>query len=471
MPKDTPLRLRFFIVILASLGGMTALPVFQSAGIAPGIAAAFADDDDDGGDDDGDDGGSRGDSGFSSGGDSGGDDVRRPRGDLRSLFGWPFQRAERRAPPRRTVSIPDRAPNEIVALGLDEVTIASLTQDGFVVDERTPIALTGNEMVKLTIPRGMTLDAARQAVVTAAPSASVDFNHFYQPEQKETPPCPGDDCKLARHIVDWPQDAGAGQTTSCAAPLPIGLIDTAINSKHASLADATIEVLRLGEGADPTSAAQHGTAVAALLVGSAGSRAPGLLPGGRLVAVDAFQRYRKAADIADIYDLIRALDMLAARNIRIINLSLSGPANMLFEQAVRATITKGTILIAAAGNEGPNAKPVYPAGYADVIAVTAVDRNMKPYRRAVRGDHIDIAAPGVGVWTAASISGGRQKSGTSFAAPFVTAAASLLLGANPEMKPEEVADALTRSANDMGEPGKDAIFGWGLLNAKVLCQS
>lgn len=464
----SPIRFRFFIAILIAGGGVTAPPVLQSVGIAPGITAAFADDDD-GGDDDGDDGGSGSHGGSSNGGN--GYDARRPRGDLRSLFGWPFKRAERRAPPTRTVSVPNRAPNEIVALGLQEATIANLMQDGFVVDERTPIALTGSEMVKLTIPRGMTLEAARQAVGTAAPAASVDFNHFYQPEQKETPPCPGGNCKLARHIVDWPQDAGYGRATSCATPLPIGLIDTAINANHASLADAAIEVLRLGDGAEPTSAAQHGTAVAALLVGSASSRAPGLLPGGKLVAIDAFQRYRKAADIADIYDLIRALDMLAVRNIRIVNLSLSGPPNTLFEQAVRATISKGTILIAAAGNDGPNAKPVYPAAYADVIAVTAVDRNMKPYRRAIRGEHIDIAAPGVGVWTAASVSGGRQKSGTSFAAPFVAAAAALLLGAAPEMRPDEVADALTRSANDMGEPGKDAIFGWGLLNAKVLCQS
>ncbi|MFK0387115.1 S8 family serine peptidase [Agrobacterium sp. NPDC090273] len=470
MSTIAPPRFRFILVILVAIGGMAAMPLLQSVGIAPGVAAAFADDDDDNNDDD-DSGNSAGSSGGSSGGENRGDDGRRLRGDLRSLFRWPFQRAERPAPPRRAVAIPDRARDEIVALGLDEATIASLTQDGFVIDERTTIALTGSELVKLTIPRGMTLDVARQAVVAAAPSANVDFNHFYQPEEKDTASCPGGDCKLIRHIVDWPLEAGNGRATGCGAPLPIGLVDTAINADHASLAEATIEVLQLGDGTNPSSAAQHGTAVAALLVGSSGSRAPGLLPGGRLVAIDAFQRYGRATDIADIYDLIRALDMLAARNIRIVNLSLSGPPNMLLEQAVRAIIDKDTILIAAAGNEGPNAKPVYPAAYADVIAVTAVDRNMKPYRRAVRGDHIDIAAPGVGVWTAASISGGRQKSGTSFAAPFVTAAAALLLGANPEMEPDEVADALTRSANDMGEPGKDAIFGWGLLNAKVLCQS
>lgn len=465
MSKATTRRLGFSIVILMGLGAMVVLPELQSTA----ITTAFADDDDDGGaDDDSDDGGSGNSRGSSD--DRDGGDAMRPRDNLRSLFRWPFGSTDRAAPPRRTVSIPDRAPNEIVALGLNDVAIARLTQAGFVVAAQTPIALTGNDMVKLTVPSGMTMETARQAVVSAAPNASVDFNHFYQPEQQQTSACTESDCKLIRHIVEWPQNAVDRQTGRCASPLPIGLIDTAINANHSSLAGTSIDVLRLADH-EPTSAAQHGTAVAALLVGSAGSRAPGLLPGAKLVAIDAFQRYRKTADIADIYDLIRALDLLAARNIRIINMSLSGPPNMLFEQAVGATISKGTILIAAAGNDGPNAKPVYPAAYADVIAVTAVDKNMKPYRRAVRGEHIDIAAPGVGVWTAASISGARQKSGTSFAAPFVAAAASLLLGAHPDMRPHEVADTLTRAAKDMGEPGKDPIFGWGLLNVKFLCQS
>lgn len=444
---------------------VTALPLMQSAHMLPGMPAAIADDDDDGGDDD-DDGASN-----SSGGQNGSsDDGRRSGGNLGSFLRWPFQPTER-IRPRRAVSVPDRASNEIVTLGLNETSILELTQAGFAVSQRTAIALTGSELVKLTIPRGMTLDAARQAVVTAAPSASVDFNHFYQPEQQEPSSCTGGGCTLVRHLVGWPSGSSQIQATSCAAPLPIGLIDTAINAGHPSLSKARIEVVRLEDGAKPTSGEQHGTAVAALLVGAADSRAPGLLPTATLVAIDAFQRYRKATDIADIYDLVRALDVMSTRNIRIVNLSLSGPPNILFEKVVRATISKGTILIAAAGNDGPNAKPVYPAGYPEVIAVTAVDRNMKPYRRAVRGDHIDIAAPGVGVWTAASVSGGRQKTGTSFAAPFVTAAASLLLGANPRMDPDDVADALTRSASDKGAPGKDTIFGWGLLNVRALCHN
>jgi subtilisin family serine protease len=455
---------RLSLILLIATGEIIAVPLLQSSAALPGVSAALADDDDgDDGDDDDDDGGGSASGGRSSGGD---DDDDGPRGDLRSLFRWPFQREERR-PQRRTVSIPDRAPNEIVAVGLSEASIAGLTQDGFVVDERIPITLTNSELVRLTIPRGMTLDAARQAVADAAPSASVDFNHYYQPEEQDSAICTGRGCDLVRHIVGWPTQSGE---PSCNASLPIGLIDTAINEKHPSLADAKIEVVRLGDQEVPQSGAQHGTAVAALLVGTTGSRAPGLIPAAQLVAVDAFQRYRKTADIANVYDLVRALDLLSSRGIRIINLSLSGPGNLLLEQAVRAATERGTILIAAAGNEGPNAKPVFPAAYPDVIAVTAVDKQMKAYRRAVRGGHIDIAAPGVGVWTAASISGARHKSGTSFAAPFVTAAASVLLAANTDMTASALEEELMRSASDIGEPGKDNVFGWGLLNARALCQ-
>lgn len=152
----------------------------------------------------------------------------------------------------------------------------------------------------------------------------------------------------------------------------------------------------------------------------------------------------------------------------VINLSLAGPANLLLEEAVRRVSERGIIIVAAVGNAGPRSEPSYPAAYEEVVAVTAIDRNKNPYRRAGRGQHIDLAAPGVAVWTAASVSGGRTKTGTSFAAPFVTAAAARMKGASPDLAPERIREALTRSAEDLGEPGKDPIFGWGLLNARAL---
>ncbi|MEO9341165.1 S8 family serine peptidase [Mesorhizobium sp. SB112] len=452
-------RLSLFMAM--TIAGVIALPAPQT-GFAPGIAVAFADDDDGGGDDGDDDGGSR-----SERGGRGGEWRPNIGGTLRSLFRRP-SREVRRAPARRAVAVPDRAPNEIVATGLDDNAITELTQDGFVIDDRIEIALIGGEMVRLTVPPGMTLDAARAAVSTIRASATVDFNHFYQPQAAEKSTCMREDCALLRHMVGWPNgDAGH---IACLKPQRIGLIDTAINAEHAVLANARLEVLDLGEGIDAPSGEQHGTAVAALLVGAPDSRVPGLLPGTELVAVDAFQRFRKSTDIANVYDLVRALDLLIGRDIKVVNLSLTGPENQVLERAVRAAVSRGTILIAAAGNDGPNAKPVYPAAYQDVIAVTAVDKARNPYRRAVQGDHIDIAAPGVGVWTAASISGARQKSGTSFAAPFVTAAVSILLAARPGLSLAEVEAELMKSADDIGKPGRDPIYGWGLLNARKLCQ-
>ena len=98
-----------------------------------------------------------------------------------------------------------------------------------------------------------------------------------------------------------------------------------------------------------------------------------------------------------------------------------------------------------------------------MLAVTAVDRRAQVYRRAGRGEHIDIAAPGVDVWTAASISGARPRTGTSFAAPFVTAAAALMVQAEPELTPAQLRERLRLSTRDLGAEGPDAVFGHGLL--------
>ena len=232
-----------------------------------------------------------------------------------------------------------------------------------------------------------------------------------------------------------------------------------------------METIRLAADVLPHSGRQHGTAVAALLVGRSDGRTPGLLPNAQLIAVDAFRDAGRAGDLAEAYDLIRALDLLAKRDVSVINLSLAGPGNLLLERTVTLLTDRGVTLVAAVGNDGPRAEPLYPAAYAPVVAVTAIDRSKRPYRRAVRGDHVDLAAPGVSVWTAASVKGARAKSGTSFAAPFVAAAAAILKAANPQMPSSEIAEMLARSAEDLGEPGKDPIFGWGLLNAGGLCAS
>ncbi len=116
--------------------------------------------------------------------------------------------------------------------------------------------------------------------------------------------------------------------------------------------------------------------------------------------------------------MLQALHWLKKSGVAVANLSFAGPPDDLLHHAVRELTKAGIVVVAAAGNEGPGAPPSYPAAYEEVIAVTAVDRNLAAYRYASRGDHIDLAAPGVDVWTA--LPGRREgpQTGTSFAVPY-----------------------------------------------------
>jgi subtilisin family serine protease len=458
MPLKAPTASLAAVFALAlsggTFGGPTTVPF---AGQFIGAGHAIADDDDD----DGGGGGSGAGSRESSTSDHGTSKGRN----IFDLFRKPEPR--RKAGQRPAPALLSEAPREIVAIGLDQASITNLVAVGYGISSRADVALVGDEIVKLRVPAGKTLEVARAEVATAAPNALVDYNHFYRPDQDRAEPCGAEQC-LARHVVGWPEATAIPDR--CTSPARIGLIDTAINDDHLAFAGGRIETIRLGAGDLPESARQHGTAVAALLIGSAESRTPGLVPGGELVAVDAFQRNGND-DRSAVYDLVRAIDLLASRGVLVINMSLTGPANLLLERTVEAATQRDIVLVAAAGNGGPRAAPLYPGAYEDVIAVTAIDRRKNPYRRAGAGDHIDIAAPGVQVWTAASLKGASSKTGTSFAAPFVTAAVAMIKAANPQFNSDEVETLLRQGAEDLGKPGKDPVFGWGLLNARTICQS
>ena len=103
------------------------------------------------------------------------------------------------------------------------------------------------------------------------------------------------------------------------------------------------------------------------------------------------------------------------------------------------------------------------------MAVTAVDRNLNIYKRASVGDYVDLAGPGVNLWTAAAKGRSALSSGTSYAVPFVTAAAALLRAANRDLSPSEVSSGISLTAQDLGPQGRDPVFGWGLVQPARLC--
>jgi subtilisin family serine protease len=320
-------------------------------------------------------------------------------------------------------------PDEVVAAGLDDAQLAALRSQGFVVMQVRVVA--GERLARLSVPRGMTPESAVDRVRRVSPGAVADRNALY----RAAAGCAGVACQPAR-LIDWPDD-GCG-----AAPL-LGLVDTAVDRGHATLSGQRVEAVGLRGKGREASGVVHGTALASILVGRSSAGVPGLLPRAQLIAVDAFHR-RAGEDRMDSFDFVAALDLLVQRGVRVANLSFAGPPNALAERAVERADREGLLMVAAAGNDGPAAPPRYPAAYPQVIAVTAVGSDLKPYRRAARGAHIAFAAPGVGISTADAGTGRRvsARSGTSMAAPFVAAAVALLQWHEPAAGPDRVRERL-----------------------------
>lgn len=451
LSKNAIFTVFVLLVCLDSVAALTGSP-FEV------IGAARADDDDGGGDDDDDDGGPS-----ASDDDDGAAPLRRPNAGRTTV-----RRTQVRSAPA-----PQFAPAEIVVTGLTDDDLAVLVAEGYVVNARQALAVVAATMTRLAAPTGQDLAAARARVRLLPSGETADFNHFYRTDQTgdgyvAPSECRHDNC-AELGMVDWPRNREAA--LECQVTTPVGLIDTGVNAQHEILAGARLTVLRLADDTLAASKAVHGTAVASLLVGAPDSRVPGLIPEAEVIAVDVFSDVA-GDERADAATLVRALDLLAARQVRVVNLSLSGPPNTVLEAVLdQLTAPDGadTVILAAAGNGGPTADPAWPAAHPGVVAVTATDARARVYRQAQRGAHLDLAAPGVNLLAATSIRGARSKSGTSFAVPFVTAAAAILVSQQPERSAAETADRLRSMAQDLGPEGPDEVFGHGLLSLKGLC--
>jgi subtilisin family serine protease len=117
-------------------------------------------------------------------------------------------------------------------------------------------------------------------------------------------------------------------------------------------------------------------------------------------------------------------------------------------------------MVAASGNDGA-ADVAFPASDPNVIAVSAVDAAGRIYSRANRGEDVDFVAPGVDVLVIEGQTA-TYRSGTSYAAAAATGVIAHLF-AGGARSGGEIADLLRDSARDLGTPGHDRMFGWGLL--------
>ncbi|SEG33276.1 S8 family serine peptidase [Bosea lathyri] len=208
----------------------------------------------------------------------------------------------------------------------------------------------------------------------------------------------------------------------------------------------------------------HGTAMAAAIMAQA--QLQGVAPASRLLAARAFAGGTVPASASGTtFHILAALDWAAEQSARVVNLSFAGPQDRLLSRSLAGAKGRGMVAVAAAGNGGASAAPLYPGADPNVIAVTATDADDKAFPGANRGAYIAVAAPGVDVLAAEPQGRYAFSSGTSIAAAHVSGLVALLLEKRPDLDLEGIRKLLMDSAVDLGTKGRDPVFGAGRVDA------
>jgi subtilisin family serine protease len=363
---------------------------------------------------------------------------------------------------------------------VDAGQLDRIRADGFQVVAERPLSAGRGSLLRVTPPSRLSTSRALARLREIAPGRAVDRNTIYTQRFQIQGARPSSRKVFGDPLaaVDWKSPE------SCRSFAAIGMIDTGIDASHPGLRGKALETRVLRSPNREPSSPRHGTAVANLLLGD--GRFPGLAEHARVIAIDAFHS-KEGVDQVDTFDLVAAMDALKELGVAVINLSLAGNANEVLDAEGRHARAQGIIVVAASGNDGAAAKPRYPAAYDWAVAVTAIDQDRNIYRRAVRGPHIRLAAPGVGIVLDDGKGQPRQHTGTSFAAPFVSARMALARSEErAEIKPSVTGapvdaarprqagsgiEPLLAQAIDLGTPGRDNEFGNGLVQFGETCVS
>jgi len=332
---------------------------------------------------------------------------------------------------------------------------------GFRVLETIILGELDLRILRMQIPAGTAVPDAVQLLRQRFPRVTIDANHVYEPSQRV-----GSSDSYAREMIGWNE-----VPATCGKGVRIGMIDAGVDLTHPAFAGVDIAYEAFNRPSREPGPPDHGTAIAALMVGrpAAGKGWGGLLPGASLTAANMFEINEKGKVVGNARGLLKAVDWMASRKVPVVNLSIAGPDNKVVRLAFDRARRKGIILVAAAGNWGSATKPAYPAAYRHVIAVTAVNTRRSIYSHANRGRYVDFAAPGVRMWTAAPGGGGKFQSGTSFASPYVAVLTALVIAKGGDATPDGLRDLLRTNVVDLGAPGRDDVFGWGLIGMPRDC--
>jgi Subtilase family len=294
--------------------------------------------------------------------------------------------------------------SEILALNISPAARAAALAAGMtVLGETRAGPADAFTFTRLAAPDRSDPGAMLDLLRAADPQGVFDFNHAFAASAPQVARAPS----IAAPATPSSSSPASPRTT-------IGMIDGGVLAAHPDLARAAIRqrAFPASSGLTPT---DHGTAVA-------GRLAEAIDRPFSLVVADVLSE--TGADWTGADAVGAALAWLGSENIGAVNISLAGPPNAIVERITAYFQSEGGVIVAAVGNGGPFSTLIYPAAYPGVIGVTATDREGRIWPLATTGPQVDRVAVGVDVFIA-TLAGHTLSSGTSWAAPTVTAEVAL----------------------------------------------
>ncbi len=339
----------------------------------------------------------------------------------------------------------------------------------------TLIAETQSELVGTTVhryrvPNRLTVPAAIRAMTRSTGVAYVQPNYIFdRPNyvfrlQSASATAAGG--ASLQYVVDTLRLPEAHQLAR-GEQVPIAVIDSGIEAGHPEMAGRVAKSFDAVGGAFQPH--EHGTGMAGAIVSHA--QLTGISPRANILAARAFAPGQAAGAQGTSFHILKAMDWSIREGARVINMSFAGPRDPMMTRAIQMASGQRIVMIAAMGNEGPNAPVSFPAADPNVIAVTATDQQGRLFDAASRGNHVSVAAPGVEILLPAPRGGYQISSGTSVAAAHVSGIAALLLERQPGLDPMQVREILQQTAR--AGAARDPQLGAGLadpvpaLNAAV----
>lgn len=243
----------------------------------------------------------------------------------------------------------------------------------------------------------------------------------------------------------------------------VAVVDTGVDMEHPEFKGKLVEGYNvLEDNNSPQDDNGHGTHVSGVIAARTNNDdgIAGITWKSKLMPIKAIG----ADGSGSAVDIAQGIYWATDHGADVINLSVGNyTSSAALKEACQYAYNNNVVLVAASGNDATD-QPSYPAAYDEVLSVAAVDHRKERADFSNFGEYVDVAAPGVDIPSTYIYSDYASLSGTSMACPHVAALASLVRSVHHDMKNSDVMELIRQSAVDLGPPGHDQLYGYGMIN-------